>query len=389
MSSAGIETLAKSIRIWWRDSDNKIQRETIRMEPNPENLKRARNISTIISAELELGTFDRARHFPDSKHLKQNQFNYYIDRWISRYQNTVAPSSWHSYHSHIENHIRPHWGLLNPAAITADDIDVWIDGLLRKLSSKTVREVLTRFRKIWQMYERQYPDAQDPSKGITIRLPDPEDIDPFDREEIEKILGHDTNEDLKNLWTFMLWSGLSMHELVCLSVDDIDLEQGTVYVNRSCVRGAYRVTKTRRRKRSVQLLAPALDAVKKQIVLVSDAPPEKITILNRDNRTTKQEKVKWLWYCSTTKSHYNYDQVKNRWRSHLAACGVRYRSANNGRHTYASQLLTSGAVPIEWLANQMGHCSTQMINQHYGRLIATDAPDHVSRLNSILQLSTS
>lgn len=386
--SAGIEPLARSIRIWWKDPQGLLQRETIFWPPTADTVERARKLAMVIDIELANGTFDRARHFPNSKHLQQSKMNHYIDRWITRHRHSVAPSSWHSYNSNIENHIRPHWGQLNPASITADHIDEWIDSLLKQLSSKTTREILTRFRKIWQMYQRQYPEAQDPSKGITIRLPDAEDIDPFDRHEIQKILDHDTCQDLKNLWTFMLWSGLSMHEIICLSINDIDLEQGTIYVNRSCVRGTYRVTKTRRRKRSVQLLAPALNAVNKQITIVANAPSENITILNRDNRTTKQEKIQWLWYCSTTQSHYNYDQIKNRWRAHLAACGVKYRPANNGRHTYASQLLTTGAIPIEWLANQMGHCSTQMIHQHYGKLIATDAPNHVNRLNDILQLTT-
>ena len=386
--SAGIEPLARSIRIWWRDAEGKIQRETVNWLPEPDNIKRAKNISVIIDAELANGSFDRARHFPNSKHLKQNQMSYYIDRWMSRYQHTVAPSSWHSYQSHIENHIRPYWGERNPATITPDEVDIWVDGLLCKLSSKTVREVITRFRKIWSIYERQYPEIQDPSRGISIRLPDPEDIDPFTRDEIDTILAHETVPDLHNLFKFMLWSGLSMHEIICLAIEDIDLKQGTVYVNRSCVRGTYRVTKTRRRKRSVQLLAPALEAVSDQLAIAAAQSSTKINVLNRDNKTNKTESLRWLWYCSTTKSHYNYDQVKNRWRSHLLACGVRYRSANNGRHTYASQLLTSGAVPIEWLANQMGHCSTQMINQHYGKLIATDAPDHVNRLNQALKLSS-
>jgi hypothetical protein len=35
----------------------------------------------------------------------------------------------------------------------------------------------------------------------------------------------------------------------------------------------------------------------------------------------------------------------------------------------------------------MGHCSTQMIHQHYGKLIDTDAPDHISRINQQLGLA--
>lgn len=383
---AGIEPLKTSIRIWWTQ-DGQRERETLKMPPTPANLAHAEHLVQLIELELATGNFDRLRLFPHSHKLAQNQFNYYIDLWMARNKNNVAPSSWRSYCCHIKNHIRPYWGHRRPEEISGDDIDRWINNVLMpKLANKTIREVLTRWRKIWQLWARRHPQAVDPSAGIVLRLPDAEEIEPFTREEIDKILAYPCAADLHNLWCCMLWSGLSIHEILPLALEDLDLDNGVVYVNRSFVRGQYRVTKTRRRKRAVHLLAITKQALAKQVELVKHYPAQTVELLNRDNRTSKKIKQQWLWYCKRTRTHYNYDQVKNRWRAHLDACGVPYRGANNGRHTYASQLLTSGVVPIEWLANQMGHCSTQMIHQHYGRLINTDAPDHVSRLNEQLGL---
>jgi len=384
---AGIEPLKKSIRIWWIQ-DGMRERETLPLEPTAPNLAHAERLAQLIDLELANGSFDRVRLFPNSQKIAQNLFGYYIDLWITRNKTNVAPSSWRSYCSHLENHIRPHFGHRRPEDISGDDIDRWINHILMpKLSNKTIREILTRFRKIWQLWARRHPQIPDPSAGIVLRLPDPDEIEPFTRAEIDQILCCPTDPDLHNLWCVMLWSGLSIHEIIPLAIEDIDLEAGVITVNRSYVRGHYRVTKTRRRKRCVHLLATTHAALQRQIELVKHRPAQSVEILNRDNRTFKKHKLQWLWYCTSTKTHYNYDQIKNRWRSHLAASGVEYRSANNGRHTYASQLLTSGAVPIEWLANQMGHCSTQMIHQHYGRLITTDAPDHISKLNQQLGLA--
>ena len=383
---AGIEPLKKSIRIWWIQ-DGYRERETLNLEPTAPNLAHAERLAQLIDLELASGTFDRMRLFPHSNKVAQNLFGYYIDLWLARNKTNVAPSSWRSYCCHLENHIRPYWGHRRPEDISGDEIDRWINNVLMpKLSNKTIREVLTRWRKVWQLWARRHPQANDPSAGIVLRLPDPDEIEPFTRAEIDQILAHPCDPDLQHLWTCMLWSGLSIHEIIPLALEDLDLDNGVVYVNRSYVRGHYRVTKTRRRKRCVHLLAITQAALQKQVELVKDRPLQTIEILNRDNRTYKKEKLHWLWYCKGTRTHYNYDQIKNRWRAHLVACGVKYRGANNGRHTYASQLLTSGAVPIEWLANQMGHCSTQMIHQHYGRLINTDAPDHVSKLNEQLKL---
>jgi integrase len=78
--------------------------------------------------------------------------------------------------------------------------------------------------------------------------------------------------------------------------------------------------------------------------------------------------------------------LKGFWRPHLAAVGVRYRGPNNCRHTYASQLLSTGAVPLDWIADQMGHTSTAMIWRHYGKWINQDGPDMIGLLEHALKL---
>lgn len=62
-------------------------------------------------------------------------------------------------------------------------------------------------------------------------------------------------------------------------------------------------------------------------------------------------------------------------KAHLKAAGVRYRGPGQCRHTYASQLLTTGVASVDWIAEQMGHTSANMIRQHYGMWINEDGPD--------------
>ena len=71
---------------------------------------------------------------------------------------------------------------------------------------------------------------------------------------------------------------------------------------------------------------------------------------------------------------------------HLLAAGVRYRGPGQCRHTYASQLLTTGIASIDWIAEQMGHTNGNMIRQHYGTWINEDGPDVVGMLQLVLKL---
>lgn len=71
-------------------------------------------------------------------------------------------------------------------------------------------------------------------------------------------------------------------------------------------------------------------------------------------------------------------------KSHLLAAGVRYRGPSQCRHTYASQLLTTGS--IDWIAEQMRHTNGNMIRQHYGTWINEDGPDVIALLQHALGL---
>jgi integrase len=69
-----------------------------------------------------------------------------------------------------------------------------------------------------------------------------------------------------------------------------------------------------------------------------------------------------------------------------AGHGVRYRGPGQCRHTYASQMLTTGVASIDWIAEQMGHTNGNIIRQHYGTWINEDGPDVVGMLQLALKM---
>jgi len=67
--------------------------------------------------------------------------------------------------------------------------------------------------------------------------------------------------------------------------------------------------------------------------------------------------------------------------------GVRHRGANQCRHTFASQALTSD-VPVEWAARQLGHSDTTMIKKHYGRWIPGDTRSMAGIVSAMMGFRT-
>lgn len=58
----------------------------------------------------------------------------------------------------------------------------------------------------------------------------------------------------------------------------------------------------------------------------------------------------------------------------MKRAGVRYRNPYQTRHTFASVMLAAGHDP-KWVATQMGHETTEMLERTYGKWIKQAAAD--------------
>lgn len=385
----GVEVRGNHVRVYFR-YEGELCREPFLGNATPENIAQAERLVGMINYEIKAGTFNYARHFPNSPKMKTNTLGHYIDLWLDIKRNELAPSGFRSYKSKTETHIRPVWGDMQADQIDHLDLQAWVQKVLMpKLHNKTVREVISHLRQIFTIYRTRNKTAHDPTEGIIIRLPDADEADPFNRKEIDLILADDPEHQQElNLAQFMIWAGPRVSEAIALAWEDIDLKAGTVKFRRSQVRSHYKVTKTRRATREVRLIKPALEALEAQRRFTEHLPAVEVDVTDRDNKTVKRQKVHFAFHKTTTGAAWTSSDVllKTWWRDHLATRGVRYRGPNTCRHTYASQMLSTGVVPLDWIADQMGHTSTAMIWRHYGTWINEDGPDMIGLLEHALKL---
>lgn len=386
----GVEIRGNSLRLDFR-YEGKRRKEPFPGLPTPGNIEKAERLVSIIKHEIQAGTFNYARYFPDSPHVKESNFGHWVDLWLDIKRNELSKSSMGSHESRIETHIRPQWGKRQAEDISFVEMQGWVQKVLMpKLHNKTVREIVAIVRQIYQLYRTTNKVAFDPTEGIVIRLPDSHDPDPFERTEIDAILGTPSigREQELALAKFMIWAGPRVSEAIALAWEDVDLDRGEITFKRARVRSAYKVTKTRRSTRRLKLLKPALEALREQKERTKDLAPVEIEVTDRDNRTVRKQMVRFVFHNSHTNAAYSTaDNLRNGWwNAHLKAAGVRHRGPNHSRHTFASQMLTCGVVPLDWIAEQMGHTSTAMIHKHYGKWIRNDAADMTALVERQLSL---
>lgn len=389
---AGVDALPKGVdingnflRIAFKYEGER-RREPLRnvAKINKATIAYADNKRRTILAEIKENRFDYAAHFPDSTWLKARQelpndpakrtVDEGIAQWLEVAKVKKAHSTYINYKSKSE-HVRKKFTGRAIASIPKSELELFQAELLTNgLKPKTVNDVFTIIRGVWGDAFSDEIIKLNPLERIENILSDSDSefADPFTRSEIERIAGADPERMADSrMIVFNCWAGLSLSELIATGVEDVDLVAGTLTIRRALVVGEFKVPKERSRIRTVELIAPALELLTMIVAEARDAEPTHITVVQRDNITKKHERVRFLFRSSTSGLLWNGKTVSNWFTAHLEKAGIRHRGANQARHTFASQALSS-YVPIEWVARQLGHSDTTMVRKHYGRWISKD-----------------
>lgn len=371
----GVEVRGNKLRIYFNYNGEKC-REPLGLDDKPQNRNYAESLVATIRHEIQVGNFDYSRHFPDSARLAELTFGHYLDIWLKVKERQVSELTIYGYKRWARNYLRPKWDKRLIEKIDTIHLEQWLSDELLELASKSIKEILQIMSQVFDLYGTRKRLLYNPTKAVKVRLPDEEDPDVFTRKEIDRILTTRTDRASEcNMAKFWLWSGPRAAELMSMGWDDIDLEAGTARYSMGVVQGVYKATKNKRSKRTVELLAPALEALKEQYKITGTLDPIEVEMVERDNRTKRHIKFRPVWINSATGEPLVHIKIfrEGWWQSHLKEAEVRYRGPSQCRHTYISQMLTIG-MPITWIITQVGHSSEAMIRKHYGKFITEDQP---------------
>lgn len=334
-------------------------RERIRLTPNSKNLKWAANLKARIEHEIATGTFDYARHFPESPRARGSVAGVRLSDALSAYCKSLAgqvePETLREYGQYSDAIVG---GVGNPELhnLTRADVRLWV--AQSTLSKKRLDNLLIPLRGCINQAIEDGILTKNILDGFTVKKVGSKqaEIDPFTPEEIEA-LGRVSNGDL---WTFWAWTGLRSGEIIGLRWDDVGDGNGHIAV-RSAVRlGRRKAPKTDAGNRVLCLLQPALDRLPKR----SEGAVGSWPVWTNPN---------------TDRDWHEAKALARAFRKACSEAGVRYRYVYQLRHSFASRALSSGENPL-WVARYMGHRDVSQIFRHYGKWIPSADPLAGSRM---------
>jgi len=322
------------------------------------------NLKAEIENAIERQTFRYTDYFPNSKRARlfghavsTVTVQELLEEWLKDVERTHPHSTYRCYRKSCNAHLIPEFGKLRARDLTPQHIREWIRN--RKGTLKSIRNDLTPLRAVLDralnddIIDRNPLDKIKVSKLVSREQARTDyEVDPFTEEEIGAILKAALEYDprIRNLLQFAFYSGLRTSELFGLMWGDVDWRKMVVRVQRAVVERKVKETKTKSSIRDVILLPAALTALKDQ-KQYSFVGGEFIFVRPRDRGP-----------------FVDYEHLERPWKHILKRAKVRYRNPYQTRHTYASHLLSGGENPL-FVAQQMGHKTTEMIMRHYGRWV--------------------
>jgi integrase len=344
-------------------------RESLRdFKLNASGVADAARLLARIKREIKDGAFEYGSEFPQSKAAARLEgvgsgmtVQALLEEYFKERESILAPSTLRAYRSMAKKRIYPGLGDKRLRDLTLSKVIGWLgSGKLRGYSLKYVRNILTPLRRAlyFAAYRDYIPRNPIPPGDLDIKSETPKEhwgkgnqADPFDRSEIERLLTACESAEARNLFQFAFASGLRCGELIGLRWQDVDFDKNKVCVNITIVSNDEKSTKTPKGTRVVDLLPAALAALIAQ-------------------REISAHKTRVFCQPVTGLIFRNSDQVRDLWIRAIEQAKIRYRPPKQTRHTYASiRISEEPNLNLFYLADQLGHEGTDMINRHYAVLI--------------------
>ena len=228
----------------------------------------AGNLLATIQYEIALGTFNLAKHFPN--HPKAKQFltgsdikiSDQLNGWLRHKQDHLELSTLRDYRSATDHYLIPAFGDMSLQELTSAQVRNWLHTL--DISNQRKNNILIPLRAIFSDAYADELISRNPLDRIKQAPRRTPEADPFSREEMEAILDA-CDGQINNIFKFAFWTGLRTSELIALEWSDVNLKQKTVFIRGVRTRtGDKDRPKTSSSIRQVELLPPALDALRSQ-----------------------------------------------------------------------------------------------------------------------------
>ena len=305
----------------------------------------------------------------------------WMDVWFENYAKIkVRPSSHQTYQGYIDNHIKPNIGKIQLNKLTTLELQKLYKKLLSKgrvsrieakgqpkgLSPKTVRNIHQVISSAMDFARNQKLIAINPTDGCALPKLEHQEMKTIPVEQLASFLREAKDSGVFEMYYIELATGLRRGELLGLKWEDLDLEQGTLRVQRQVDRINGEVVeaplKTKNSYRTISLGADAVGILEEQRKKCGSSP---------------------YVFPSPTGGPISPDSVLQMLHRVLKRAGLPKVRFHDLRHTFATVALQNG-VDIKTVSGMLGHYSAGFTLDTYAHVTTAAQREAAKTMGNIL-----
>lgn len=261
-----------------------------------------------------------------------------------------TPSTYKTYKTLINAHLIQFFGRKKLTKISNNNIEKFIEiKKEQKLKNKRLRNCVTLLGNMFERFKEWNFVEKSPYNGITnIQYSREQKISVLTDIEQKQILD-ESKKVSHNLYLFILLAlntGLKKAEIIAIKVEDIDLQNNTICINKNLSEGVFVIP---RGKASIRKIIAPKDILTKLV----------------ENKAQKD----FVFYDTSYSAFTLKKALRREFAKVLKALNMPSITMNDLRHTYAYNALQSG-MSIEYLHKQLGDYSIQATMDRYRDFIS-------------------
>ncbi len=286
----------------------------------------------------------------------------YLDRWLTdSVRGTVRRSTFAQYESVVSRHIAPTLGRLKLKALTP----AHLRSLYRKkldvgLAPRTVQYIHVTLHKALKQAMMDGLIPRNVTEAVKAPQAHKKEVKPLTSNEVKALLSAAVGDRLEALYVVAIHTGLRRSELLGLKWTDVDLDAGTLSVQRSLdTDRTFNPPKRNKSRRTVKLTGQAVEALKS----------------HRARQNEERLRLGSLWedhnlvFPNQLGKPMNADNLYHReFRPLLEKAGLSGFTFHSLRHTCATLLLSKNVNP-KIVQEMLGHATISQTMDTYSHVM--------------------
>ena len=285
----------------------------------------------------------------------------YLERWFeTSVRGSVRESTYESYRRQVRRYVVPAIGRVKLKSLSAMHVQGMYRSMLnRGLSSRTVQYTHAVLHRALKQAMRWGLVPRNVCEDVNRPQLKTDEIQPLDREQTRKLLQAAKGDRLHALYVVAVTAGLRPGEMLALRWSDVDLEAGTLQINRALSDREFATPKTPRSRRKIELSSPARAALRAHHKRQLEERMQKAGLWKNHG----------LVFPSTVGTPLSHRNVVRSFKALLKRAGLPVGTRlYDLRHTCAT-LLLNGNVHPKYVQKLLGHASISQTLDTYSHVL--------------------